>query len=99
MSASPHRIEATLCPDPEDSSSDFKADIDFTYLPGAAPILNDPYGGDPGWDPEVEILNVTPVGIVGPFTDVDLRRLAWKWINDEGGYDACCRRATDGGWE
>lgn len=96
-----HMIEATLLPDPTDDSQDFKADIIFTYLPGAAPCFNPKDGGDPGWPAEVDILEVIPVGVIAPIDTETLRRLADEWLNKEGGYYACCHVAEqrNGGWE
>lgn len=96
-----YTIEATLAPDPEDATSDFKADIVFSHLPGAGPTINDIDGGDPGWPAEVEILHIAPFGVVPPINADTLSRLADEWLDKHGGYDACCRlaEAKNGGWE
>lgn len=88
-------IEAPLRPDPEDDDSDFKADITFSYVPGAPPRISLVDGGDPGWPAEIDVVHVTPLGIVGPISKEDLHRLAWKWIMEEGGYYACCRHVEE----
>jgi hypothetical protein len=95
---SQHWIEATLSPDPEDNAADFKADIVFTYLPGAAPRISAIDGGDPGWPAEVEILAVTPRWNAPPIDETSLMKLADEWL-DGPGYLACCNKANDGGWE
>ena len=96
-----HMIEATLLPDPNDDSANFKADIVFTYLPGAGPTMNTFDGGDPGWPAEVDILEVIPVGVVAPIDPDTLYKLAADWLEKEGGYYACCHVAEErnGGWE
>ncbi len=84
-------IEAKLSPE-------IKADIIFSLLPGAAPAID---GGDQGWDAEVEILDVLPLGIVAPIDPDALKKLADDWLTKAGGYDACCKLAEErnGGWE
>lgn len=96
-----YRIEATLSPDPEDDAADFRADIVFAFVPGAPPRISDIDGGDPGWPPEIDILDVSPFGVVAPMDPKALDKLADDWLHKGGGYDICCRHVEErkGTWE
>lgn len=79
-------IDAKLAPDPFDESSDFRATVEFIYI---APE-------ESTRDPEIEIVAVTPVGIVAPIDDRSLFRLAHVWL-ETCGHSACCRLADERG--
>jgi hypothetical protein len=62
-------------------------EIEYDYFPGSCPVMN-PYGWDPGWLPEVEIIAVEVVHFeridrrgMGDWKK-DLDRLALEYIQD-----------------
>jgi hypothetical protein len=79
MTVSTHIIETKL---PFDSDS-IRTDIVFIAS-----------WDHPGWLPEIELIDVLPLGIVPPIEPAALRKLARDWL-DNGGYDACCNLAEE----
>jgi len=82
----------------------FKADLTFSYLPGAPPsrpTASD--GGDPGFGPELELIKVVPLDgrINLVFSDGELKVMAENWLADEGYGMACqhAERERHGDWE
>jgi hypothetical protein len=69
--------------------------IEYSYLPGAPPILNPIDNADPGWAPEISFVSIdADCDEHGVFKDLALKDLvAWAedWLSEH--YDECIDNA------
>jgi hypothetical protein len=85
-----HFLDVSLPLDPADDSSDLHVALEIAYLPGCPASFD-----DPGYEPEVEIIDVLPYGCPPPLDPEVIYRLAMEWLNEGEGYKTCCAFAEE----
>lgn len=67
--------------------------IEYSFLPGAAPIFNEVYGGDPGYPAEVDLISAKLIDGDGTVpTQQQITDWAFDWLHGDG-FDMACREA------
>lgn len=96
---SKHKMSATIPHGDPDLGAEIECEIEFNYVPGAAPILHPADNADPGWPAEVELISVKANLLdMGAFQDLQQKHLedvVSEWLQDAGYADAMEVVASD----
>jgi hypothetical protein len=85
-----HFLDVSLPLDPADDSYDLHVAIEFSYKPGCPASWN-----DPGYEAEIDPIDVLPYGCCPPIDPEALWQLAVEWLGDDRNYRSCCAFAEE----